>query len=302
MGGVVVPLSRSDQLDLIEAIHEGQAGTPPWATFLARLRRRLRADRALMIADAEGAVQRSWQAGQPGADARAIHHLPETLPARLRPGRVYALADLDPAPDPAIADGRFARVVEPGGAGLCVALLRESGTFSSGDGALLAALVPHLAIALANLAVLERSRQCAAIADGLLRRAGIAWSGHEGAAVAGPAWRPVDDGLDGVLLLPPPASTSVLAPAPAGIVAWHEEASVGEARAALLAARFGLTASEGRLALALAGGQGLSAAAAAHGLTIETARNYSKRIYAKTGARGQADLVRRILESIVWLA
>lgn len=37
-------------------------------------------------------------------------------------------------------------------------------------------------------------------------------------------------------------------------------------------------------------------------LSDETARNYSKRIYAKTGARGQADLVRKVLCGLVPLA
>jgi DNA-binding NarL/FixJ family response regulator len=34
------------------------------------------------------------------------------------------------------------------------------------------------------------------------------------------------------------------------------------------------------------------------GLTPETTRNYSKRIYAKTGTRGQADLVRLVLTGL----
>lgn len=43
---------------------------------------------------------------------------------------------------------------------------------------------------------------------------------------------------------------------------------------------------------------------AAHmmGLTDETARNYSKRIYAKMGVRGQAELVRLIFLSSASLA
>ncbi len=38
------------------------------------------------------------------------------------------------------------------------------------------------------------------------------------------------------------------------------------------------------------------------GLTVETTRNYSKRIYGKTGATGQADLVRLILSGLAPLA
>ncbi|KQM13361.1 helix-turn-helix transcriptional regulator [Novosphingobium sp. Leaf2] len=65
---------------------------------------------------------------------------------------------------------------------------------------------------------------------------------------------------------------------------------------------FGLLPSEARLAWAIAQGQSIAQAAADLGLTIETARNYSKKIYAKTGSRGQADLVRHILTSMLALA
>lgn len=65
---------------------------------------------------------------------------------------------------------------------------------------------------------------------------------------------------------------------------------------------FQLTPSEARLAWSMAQGLSIAEAAAERGLTIETARNYSKKIYAKTGARGQADLVRHILTGVLALA
>ncbi|WP_340318369.1 helix-turn-helix transcriptional regulator [Rhizorhabdus argentea] len=65
---------------------------------------------------------------------------------------------------------------------------------------------------------------------------------------------------------------------------------------------FGLLPSEARLALALCRGLTLTEAAADLGLTVETARNYSKKIYAKMGARGQSDLIRYILASVLALA
>lgn len=65
---------------------------------------------------------------------------------------------------------------------------------------------------------------------------------------------------------------------------------------------FGLTASEARLALVLSQGRSIAEAATELGFTIETARNYSKRIYAKTDTRGQADLVRIILASVIALS
>lgn len=69
-----------------------------------------------------------------------------------------------------------------------------------------------------------------------------------------------------------------------------------------LAELFGLLPSEARLALALARGLTIAEAAQSLGLTIETARNYSKKVYAKTGVRGQADLVRFILTSVLAFA
>lgn len=62
---------------------------------------------------------------------------------------------------------------------------------------------------------------------------------------------------------------------------------------------FGLLPSEARLAWMLAQATTIADAAQALGLTIETARNYSKKIYAKTGARGQAELVRIVLTSVL---
>ena len=62
---------------------------------------------------------------------------------------------------------------------------------------------------------------------------------------------------------------------------------------------FKLTQSEARFAWSIAQGISIADAADKHGLTIETARNYSKKIYAKTGARGQVDFMRRVLTSVV---
>jgi len=65
---------------------------------------------------------------------------------------------------------------------------------------------------------------------------------------------------------------------------------------------FDLIPSEARLALALSRGMSIAEAAGELGLTVESARTYSKRIYAKTGARGQADLVRFIHRSVLAIA
>lgn len=70
------------------------------------------------------------------------------------------------------------------------------------------------------------------------------------------------------------------------------------AHPALLASLFGLSNSEAILALHVARGLTLQEAGEIMRLTQETTRNYSKRLYAKTGARGQVDLVRTILNGI----
>ena len=73
----------------------------------------------------------------------------------------------------------------------------------------------------------------------------------------------------------------------------HAPADDAQAR---LSALHALPPREAELALKLSEGLSIAEAAQAMGLTVETARNYSKRIYAKLGVRGKAELVRRILE------
>jgi len=72
-------------------------------------------------------------------------------------------------------------------------------------------------------------------------------------------------------------------------------------RCELLMQLFGLTKSEARLALVMCQGKNIGEAAVELNLTVETARSYTKRIYAKTDTRGNADLVRTILGSIIAL-
>lgn len=64
----------------------------------------------------------------------------------------------------------------------------------------------------------------------------------------------------------------------------------------------GLSQREAELAHALSRGEALVDAGHALGLTTETTRNYSKRIFGKTGASGQADLVRIVLTGLAPLA
>ena len=82
------------------------------------------------------------------------------------------------------------------------------------------------------------------------------------------------------------AAASVISPGPATMLAIRNGAA-GGVRAVVPSTLGNVT------------GLFLLSAAAMLGLTIETARNYSKKIYAKTGARGQPELVRIILTSVL---
>jgi DNA-binding CsgD family transcriptional regulator len=105
-----------------------------------------------------------------------------------------------------------------------------------------------------------------------------------------------------LLLLPAGRRVVSKGATPAAVAYIHGDRAPSAARVEQLRDMFGLSASEARLALALSRGRSIAEGAAELGITIETARNYSKRVYAKTGTRGQADLVRLILAGVVALA
>lgn len=60
-----------------------------------------------------------------------------------------------------------------------------------------------------------------------------------------------------------------------------------------------ITVSEARFALKLVDGLTIAEAGDALGLTLETSRNYSKQIYSKMDLRGQSDLIRFVLNSVI---
>ena len=70
---------------------------------------------------------------------------------------------------------------------------------------------------------------------------------------------------------------------------------------AALGELFDLTPAVARFACALGRTGGIAESAIELGLTLETARFYSKSLYAKVGARGQAELTRRLLTSVAAL-
>jgi DNA-binding CsgD family transcriptional regulator len=127
------------------------------------------------------------------------------------------------------------------------------------------------------------------------------------ALVADPRSRPRaiilsrDPWLD-MLLAPAHKGAISAKPDPAVIAYVHGDSWSSADRCEQLAELFGLTPSEARLTLALSRGMNIAEAAGELGLTVETARNYSKKIYAKLGARGQSDLVRFVMRSVLAIA
>jgi DNA-binding CsgD family transcriptional regulator len=110
-----------------------------------------------------------------------------------------------------------------------------------------------------------------------------------------------DPWLD-MLLMPIHKRSISAKPDPAIIAYVHGDNWSSADRCEQLAELFLLLPSEARLALALSRGLTITEAATELGLTVETARNYSKKIYSKLGARGQSDLVRFVMRSVLAIA
>lgn len=110
-----------------------------------------------------------------------------------------------------------------------------------------------------------------------------------------------DPWLD-MLLVPADRTAHSAKSVPAVIAYVHGDRMLSADRCEQLAQMFGLLPSESRLALALGRGLSMAEAASHLGLTTESARTYSKKIYAKMGARGQPDLVRFIHRSVLRIA
>jgi DNA-binding CsgD family transcriptional regulator len=105
------------------------------------------------------------------------------------------------------------------------------------------------------------------------------------------------------MLLVPATGRSISAKSAPTVIAYvHGDNWLSADRCEQIAELFGLLPSEARLALAVGRGMSISDAAVDLGLTVETARTYTKKIYAKMGARGQADVVRFLHRSILGIA
>ncbi|MGX7927653.1 helix-turn-helix transcriptional regulator [Tsuneonella sp. HG094] len=298
-------MTRIDRGELLLPLFAGLFDSPLWATFLRNLAARTGADRVhLVVRGPSVAAPRShYRAGVDAAElsAAADEAAMEALPLEaMRPGRVYALGDLDVvAPSnerlgwARIGDARIVRVAGTSGHTAWLALFARDLRFGAADSVVLSDLVPAIATALENHVAVARLRERAEAAEVALARLGI----HQ--TLVDSAFGQAEHA--DALFQPLESARRPFAVA-TGIATTRAKPGRLPANAPKIAARqFGLSAKEGALAIALAEGTPLIAAGRAIGLSEETTRNYSKRIYSKTGARGQADLVRIVLSSLAVL-
>lgn len=342
-------ITRQDETELLTALHEGPMETPPWTTFLERLRRRIGADHAGMAFHrGNDPPALSEAAGRSEPLRIEGFNSGEPVPGRLlRPGRVHSLGEFRDAAAPYT---RIMRVEEPGGYDARLLIARKETDFGASDGALLAALAPHLAIAIRIFATIEKERLRAGISNDAMRRLNFGWitldtSGNivdldaqaerllqhstalhrtasgrlrpasmkaekqlgemvrelaSGHSVRSRAIHLSDEPWLDMLVTTLPDRSPSRSGAPLVAYIHGDEHSTTERQDQLMAL-FGLSRNEARLALSLSRGRSIAQSAKDLGLTLETTRLYSKRIYAKTGTSGQADLVRLILASIVAL-
>lgn len=295
-----------DDSNLLVTLHSGAREPSPWRAFLGRLADREAADAAHLVV-ADGAWV--WRF----ASAPTALAVDDAQLRRLRPLRVYALSEVEGAYEGGAGFGRLMRVNGPDAWSAWLIVMRANGDFAAANSALLSALAPHLAVAAANWIETKRLNERVTIADDLLRRAGITWQALDG-ALGADTWRADTEHIaakakqtlrDGAVAFRCADSREVLVVAAGGArtVAVMRCAAEAQARQVQCLARlWSLAPSEARFAVTLAEGKNLSEAAAALGLTLETARHYSKRLYAKTGARGLPDLMRLVIGSVAMLA
>lgn len=241
--------------------------------------------------------------------------MPEILTG-LRLRRVYTgeeLTDRAPAVGgvAAASDHRAIGLRLSDGVGWLVAL-RHRGMFRAVDSATLTALVPHLEMAWeVAIRFADLSRQ-AAQAGIFARRIGVGYVDFDarGLPVARDAVArdflarmrqlpalPRSMGQTALLSIPPDLDMLCQRMPDGRVEGVLRTSPQALLTADALAEALHLTLSEARLVRALAQGATLAEAAQALGLTLETARYYSKQVYAKTGLRGQPDLMRRIWTS-----
>lgn len=259
----------------------------------------------------------------------------------MRSGRVYSQLDY-PAVAPPGSPLRALRWTLQGGGTVLLAIQRSGEDFRAVDGVPLVHLVPHFGTALTGWLQLSRDRGRADLDRRACADLGSGWILFGGAGqvtdmAPGLADRLALSGVhvraDGWLSLPDPEAAQQLRRAVA--TASAQPACIEVSRAPLVQivvtsdalgldavvigrvrqegtarglpldrvmAFFDLSRSEARLVLCLCDGLTLKQAADHLDWTLETARSCSKRVFARMDESGQTGVIRRVLNSAVWLA
>ena len=308
---------RADDSDILLALYRSAQESAAWAGFLRAVAGRTGATAAYVVTQREGESPQSFGAG-------TIPLAQEAL-MRMRYLRPYSGDDMA-----AKQPFRAIRVRVEGGGDAWVIVVRQGEDFASATSALLSGLAPHIALAAAQFWRQERALAGQSAAQDLAARLGISWVllGANGAAIAASDSLPPSHLIGDKLRLPAPmqrqlmqrmlsyaesqnrvplalniaASQALLVPfagqGAAAILYVLTAKLTPEQAWPALADIFGLTPNEARFAAELAGGQSIAQAGAALGFTLETARHYSKQLYAKLGAAGQVEVVRDIDNSV----
>ena len=337
-----MPLSRTDHDDLVLPLLSGLTSDLPWEEFLRKLMARVGADRVMLLSRQGGegsgalAIEHAVcldmlpAAGEPELEALS------GLAGTLRLNRVYGVEELLDFSDRGsrerqrkrLARARIgdARLIRIGSADTSkwIVIIASREEFTAADSALLSALASAVAAAALQLNAIDLLRRRSEAAEDALGLLGISQASvnRRGEILAAdPRWEA--ETLPGFLLEqlqashPPHARrVAVAGRAPERHFLVRPSPREGEvlisvrravdpmpgAMAAIIERTFGLSRREASLAALLCHRRSIVEAGRELKLTAETARNYSKRIYAKTGTRGQADLVRKILSSVAALA
>jgi DNA-binding CsgD family transcriptional regulator len=295
---------------LLLAISEAAGANGSWPKMLRAFCDYLRADAARFYVCAQ-----AWSETGPIDDP-----LPEIY-SGLRLGRVYTgeeLAARTSGPDSARMpfDQRLIAIAHPNGTAWLI-FSRARDSFRAIDTAALASFAPHVARAITlsqEFATLEaavsRSQQ-------LLRRLGVGvvqWNGFGKIEHCDSVAQDIIGALPQGGMRPSfrqGITHTHLAPGIEMLSLWDDDGRcIGVLRNAqhclpkpdILSEILGLTRTEARLVYALGQGDSLAEAAARLGLTIETARYYSKQIFSKTGLRGQTDLIRYLWAGVLMLS
>lgn len=317
-------LGRPEETALIQSLYSAanQSGGDTWPAFLERLANHTRSDfAALVIRDGEQKIV-SVSAENGEKIAHALFDEDDTYGLnRLRNGRTYSQDDL---PGALLNGGKMLRVArtQTTHGHIWLLVFRERDDFRAIDSSLLSGLMPHIATAGDIWAELGRNRLDSVLNKRITQALNADWvafdhSGRvvdasagqfaiqqlEAARVAAETNTPLavtigSDQEAEIFLVPFSPNFATRENAIACVGFTRTPSSSTDINPSHLAQALDIATSEARLAASLAKGLTIAESAKELGLTIETARNYSKQIYAKTGAKGQADLVRRVLNGV----